>query len=145
MRETTHHPRLDAFLDGELDPVAAGAAKEHLDSCSTCQCAAAESRAVAEALVQPLPPLAPAFVARTRERALGRRLPSAPLWWLAVPAPWRVALAALVVLAALAGARIGRTLSDHAIAAQLVASLESPASAAMLGEPAAPLAAGRAR
>ena len=145
MRDSTHHLRLDAFLDGELQPIEEAAAKVHLDACATCQRAAAASRAVAEALGRPLPQLAPAFVARTCERALGRRLPSAPMWWLAVPAPWRVALAAFVVLAALAGARIGRSLADQAIAAQLVASLDSPAAAAMSGGPAAVLAAGRAR
>jgi len=145
MRDTTLHPRLDAFLDGELGPVEAAAVQAHLEACVTCHHAAAAARAVGEALEQLLPPLTPAFVARTRERALARRLPAAPLWWLAVPAPWRVALAGLVVLAALAGARIGHTLSDQAIANELAATLDSPTAAAMLGEPAADFAPRRAR
>ena len=130
------HLRVGAFIDGELAAAEAAQVEGHLAGCEQCRRAVAEARALSAALPEPLPALPPDFTARTRARALARRLPEAPLWWLAVPAPWRLGLAALLVLAAVAGARLGETVAtDRTAATELAAALEAPATQALLAAP----------
>ena len=132
------HPRIDAFRDGELAGDEAARAAEHVAGCAECRMALAAARAFAEALAGPAAALPPAFAVATRERALGRRLPQPPLWWLALPAPWWTGIAALILLAALAGTRLGGIVAaDRSAAAELGASLDAPATDAMLALPGA--------
>ena len=137
MSDHTSHLRLEAFVDGELAATEAARAEAHLASCAKCRRAVAATRALNAALAEPLPVVLPAFAARTRARAFGRRLPPAPLWWLAMPAPWRLGLAALLAVAALVGARLGQTVAaERSNAAELAAALAAPATEAVLAAPA---------
>lgn len=135
MRERTH-PRVDALLDGELAGEARERALAHLPRCAQCRLAVGTYRALAEALPAPVAPLPAGFVAATHRRALTRRRPDAPLWWLALPAAWRVGLAALLLLAALAGARLGQVVTaDRSAATELAAAVDAPALGAMAAVP----------
>ncbi len=126
------HPRLDALLDGELGPEDAARAEEHLTGCAACRDLAAATRALARALPRPPAPVPAGFAAATRARALGRRLPEAPLWWTLIPLEWRAGLAALLLLAAAAGVRAGNALaSARSQDAELAAALAAPASDAV--------------
>ncbi len=130
------HLRIEALLDGELAGEAAALASAHLARCGECQRAWAADQALAEALAEPAAPLPAGFAAATRRRALARRRPEAPLWWLALPTPWRAGLAALLLLAAVAGARIGEAVAaDRSAAAALAAALDAPALEAMAAAP----------
>ncbi|HVN76683.1 MAG TPA: zf-HC2 domain-containing protein [Thermoanaerobaculaceae bacterium] len=126
------HPRLDALLDGELGPAEAARVETHAAGCERCRLALAEARALGERLTEPVPSLPAGFAAWARRRALARRWPEPPLWWLGVPVAWRAGLAALLLLAALAGARIGAALaSDRFVASDLAAALDAPAADAI--------------
>ncbi|HUK14224.1 MAG TPA: zf-HC2 domain-containing protein [Thermoanaerobaculaceae bacterium] len=145
MREADHHQRIHAYLDGELDAAGLRAVEAHLAGCRACREALAAARALGEALGATAPPLAPAFVAATRARALGRGLPLAPLWWRGLPVAWRAGMAALAAVALVVGAQLGREVAaDRAAAADLAAALDAPATAALLAE-APPAATGTAR
>ncbi|TAM54969.1 MAG: hypothetical protein EPN53_03325 [Acidobacteria bacterium] len=136
MRDRTH-PRIEALLDGELAGEEAARAAAHVTRCGECQGAVAAYRALGEALAAPEAPLPVGFAAATRRRAVARRRPEAPLWWLTLPAPWRAGLVALLALAALAGARLGETVAaDRSAATQLAAALDAPAAAAIAAAPA---------
>lgn len=138
MSDHTPHLRLEAFVDGELAATEAARAEAHLASCAGCRQGVTATRALDEALAEPLPAAPPSFAARTCARALGRRLPAVPLWWLALPAPWRLGLAALLAVAAVAGARLGQVVTaDRSADAELAAALAEPATEAILAAPAA--------
>jgi anti-sigma factor RsiW len=79
--------RLDAFIDGELDPVARGEAESHVASCLVCRRQVESRRALSEVLRASLPEyVAPASVTRVP-----------------VMRPFWPGLAAAVVLIGLAG------------------------------------------
>lgn len=127
------HPHIDAYLDGQLAPDDAARAATHVAGCPACQKEVAEARLLEDALAQPVVAVAAGFAPSTRERALGRRMPETPLWWLTLPAPLRAGLAALLLLAALAGVRIGNAMAgSRSEAAQLAAALDTPAADAMV-------------
>lgn len=127
------HPRIDAFLDGELAGDEAVRAQEHVSRCLVCQRSVAAARALDSALAESMPAVPAGFARATRERALGRRVPEAPLWWLALPNPWRAGLAALLLLAAVAGVRLGESVAaDRPNATELAAALGAPATDVML-------------
>jgi len=137
MRHTdTTHPRLDAYFDGEATSEEARAIEAHLAACLPCRRAVAEAHLLAEALSGPEPPLPPGFPVRVRERAVGNRLPAAPLWWLFLPPVWRAGVAAAFVLAILTGSWLGRTLAPKpTLEAELVAVFNAPETTAMLAVP----------
>lgn len=127
--------RADAFLDGELHEPDAARVRTHLADCEACRRTVSQARALAAAIAAPLEPLPAGFVAATRERALRRRLPAAPLWWLGLPTPLRLGLAALLAVSALAGARLGQAArDDRSAATELAAAFDSPATTALLAE-----------
>ena len=127
------HPRIDAYLDGELASRETACVEAHLSACAECRQAVTAARTLAAALVEPLPLVPASFVVATREGALRHRLPEAPLWWLALPVAWRVGLAAGLLFAALGGVRLGNAIaSDNIAAAQLAAAFDTPAINAML-------------
>lgn len=129
--------RLDALLDRELDPAAARVAAGHLAECATCRRIADTNRSLDELLDAPLPEVPTAFVRATVHRAVAARRPIAPLWWVSLPVSWRVSLAALLLLAPLAGYRAGRTAPSAARAThELAWRLESPELEAMQIRPA---------
>jgi len=137
MRDTdTRHPRLEAYFDGQMTRKEAGAVEAHLATCALCRSAVADLRLLAEALGAPEPVLPPGFAERARERAVCRRLPAAPLWWIALPSLWRVGLVAMIVLAVFTGVRLGRNLAgDPTLEAELAAALDAPETTAMLAVP----------
>jgi len=136
MSERETHPRLEPYLDGELDPAGAAGVEAHLACCAVCREAVAAARSLDAWVAEPLPELPPAFAAGTRDRALARRLPLSPLWWLAAPRPWRLGVAALLVVAGFAGARIGRAAAGRRSATvELAAALTAPATDAILAAP----------
>ena len=129
--------RIDAHLDRELDPSAARAAAGHLVKCATCRGLADANALMGELLEQPLPEVSGAFVRATVRRALAANRPIAPLWWVSLPVSWRVSLAALLLLAPLAGYRAGRTAPSATRAThELAWRLESPELEAMQVRPA---------
>lgn len=137
MSDHTSHLRLEAFVDGELTTTDAAQVEAHLAACAECRRAVAATRALNDVLAEPLPVVLQGYVARTCVRALGRRLPAAPLWWLALPAPWRLGLATLLAVAALVGARLGQVVkADRFATAELAAALATPATEALLAAPA---------
>ena len=124
--------RLHAWYDGELPHGETAGVEMHLSGCTECRSTAATVRALDAALAEPAATLPAGFVAATHRRALARRLPEAPLWWLAVPVSWRTGLAALLLLAALAGVGLGGSLaSGHSGADELAAALDTPATDVM--------------
>jgi len=135
MREADRHPRIHAYLDGELDAAGSRAVEAHLAGCDACRESLGSSRALGAALSTPAPPPAPAFVVAVRARALHRGLPLAPLWWRGLPVAWRAGLTALAAVSLLAGARLGREVAaERAAAADLAAALDAPATAALLAQ-----------
>lgn len=132
------HPRIEVFHDGELPAGEAARAEAHVSSCAECQRALAAIRTLDAALVEPTATVPPRFSTTTRALALRRRLPEVPLWWLALPAPWRAGFAALLLLAAIAGVRLGETvMAERLNAAELAAALDTPVTDAMLALPGA--------
>lgn len=132
MTTDRHHTRLDAYLDGGLPATAAAAVEAHLRDCPACRAeseATADVDSLASSTALALPP---EFAAAVRARAVGRRAPLAPLWWLSLPPSWRLGLASLFVLAALGGLRLGREVAaPPATAEVLAATLQSPEVVAM--------------
>jgi anti-sigma factor RsiW len=146
MNDHLDHRRVDAFLDGELLEPDAPTVRAHLASCEPCRRLVSQAQALVSAIGQPIRPLPAGFAARTRERAFGRRLPAAPLWWLGLPQPLRLGLAALLAVSVLAGARLGRTVHEsRSPAAELAAALDSPATSALLAEAGTASLSGEAR
>ena len=130
------HPRLEAFHDGELSAGETARVEAHVSDCAECQGALEEMRTLDTLLAEPVAAIPAGFVAATRALAFGRRLPEAPFWWLALPAPWRAGLAAQLLVAAVAGVRLGETVpAGRSDAAELAAALDSPATDAMLAPP----------
>jgi anti-sigma factor RsiW len=131
MRDRTH-ARLDALLDGELVQGEEAQARAHVAACAECRATLAGVRALDAALREPVPAVPAGFAAAARERALRRRLPEAPLWWLALPVPLRAGATVLLLLAALAGARLGDAVAArHLETVELAAALDTPATDAM--------------
>lgn len=132
------HPRIEAFHDGELPAGETARAETHLSGCAVCQRALAAMRTLDATLTEPMAAIPARFATTTRALALRRRLPEVPLWWLALPALWRAGLAALLLLAAIAGVRLGETvMADRSNAAELAAALDTPVTDAMLALPGA--------
>lgn len=133
----TRDPHPDAetlaiWLDGELCDDSADATARHVASCALCRSEAEAGQALVEALATPVPTLPPGFVARTCARATASHAPMAPLWWLALSRPWRVALAALLLGSAVLGWRLGATFQPQPDPAELLAaSLAVPELAAI--------------
>jgi anti-sigma factor RsiW len=105
------HPlRVDAWLDGELPEAASVAVEQHVASCPSCGEHARVTRVVTEALgVEPLP-LADGVLARLTEGTLVADRPLLPLWWVALPTPWRLGLAALLLVGVGSGFGVSRAL-----------------------------------
>ncbi len=127
MRDHTH-PRIHAWYDGELAPGDAETIAAHVAACSDCASAAAALRTLGVAMVEPTMRVPAGFAEATRRRALRRRLPEPPLWWLALPVSWRAGLAVLLIVAAIVGVRLGdRLTSGSSDLAELAAAFDSPA------------------
>lgn len=114
MRTRGPHPdaaTLANWLDGELRPDRDDAVAAHVATCPSCQAEAEGWRAVEAAAAEPLPALPPGFVTRTCARAVEQAPLQAPLWWLGVSPAWRVGLATLLLASAVAGWRLGGTMT----------------------------------
>ena len=133
----TFDPHPDAvtvarWLDGEICGDSADAMARHVASCALCRSEAETGRALAEALIAPVPPLPPGLAARICARATASHAPMAPLWWLALSRPWRAALAALLLGSAVLGWRLGAAFRPEPDPAELLAaSLAVPELAAI--------------
>ncbi|HPW56329.1 MAG: zf-HC2 domain-containing protein [Thermoanaerobaculaceae bacterium] len=123
---------LTRWLDDELQPERAEAVAAHVAACRACQAEVEGWQAVAMAAAEALPVLSPGFVVRTCVRAVERAPVLPPLWWLGVPPAWRLALAAALLVAAVAGWRLGGAMTPPADPAiTLAAALEAPELAAL--------------
>lgn len=114
MRRLDPHPdavTLARWLDDELRSDRTEAVAAHVAACPTCRAEAEGWRAVKAAAAEPLPALSPGFVTRTCARAVEQAPLQAPLWWLGVSPAWRVGLAALLLASAVAGWRLGGTMT----------------------------------
>ena len=124
MRCRTVQERLNAFLDGLLQPSERAAMEVHLQGCPECQASLARLQRLSSLLESmPVPPVPDGFSARLMERAHERQaeprksriLSWRPvLFWRGMPATMRVAAAAMLVLAIGLGALMGRDLSSGA-------------------------------
>src|ERR1700722_7288971 len=97
--------RLDAFVDGELDPAAHSEAESHLASCAVCSRRVASRRALSAALQGSLPRFsAPASVVPPSVApASVRRIPVSRRFW-----PGLAAAVVLIGLAGVGGYGLGR-------------------------------------
>ena len=121
MRCRTVQKRLNAFLDGLVQPSELAAMEVHLQGCPECQAALARLRRLSSLLESiPAAPVPDGFSARLMERAHQRQaeprksriLTWRPvLFWREMPAATRVAAAAMLVLAIGMGALMARDLS----------------------------------
>jgi len=122
MRCRTVQERLNAFLDGLLQPSERVAMEVHLQGCPECQASLARLRRLSSLLESmSVPPVPDGFAARLMQRAherqaeprKSRSLAWRPvLFWREMPTAMRVAAAAMLALAIGLGALMARDLSS---------------------------------
>lgn len=127
MRCRTVQERLNASLDGLLQPSERAAMEVHLQGCPECQAALARLRRLSSLLEGiPSPPVPDGFSERLMARAYQRQaercrsriLSWRPvLFWRGMPASMRVAAAAVLVIGFAIGALMGRGTSRTIAAA----------------------------
>lgn len=92
----------------EAGPGDEGRLSAHAAECTDCAATLRTQEILRLHFEEALPVVPSPFVRETCAKAFATHRPSAPLWWVTVPASWRLGLAALFLLSALGGLAVGR-------------------------------------